>query len=119
MSPKDAENKQKRFQFILKVKLIAGVIGLCWRGRGRGLRILLQGEAPPLPCTEPSSQWPDAQDALSSQEQRHTGAGGLVWSSAVEDDVAIALNLFLLLFQLVEVHSKRAGNRQRLRLKLY
>lgn len=28
MSPKDAENKQKRFQFIVKVKSIAGIIGL-------------------------------------------------------------------------------------------
>jgi hypothetical protein len=28
-------------------------------------------------------------DALFSEEERHTGAGGFVWSSAVEDDFAI------------------------------
>lgn len=34
-------------------------------------------------------QGPDAGNALFSKEQRHTGAGGFVWSSAVEDDFAI------------------------------
>jgi hypothetical protein len=28
-------------------------------------------------------------DALFSEEERHTGAGGFVWSSTVEDDFAI------------------------------
>jgi hypothetical protein len=31
----------------------------------------------------------DASDALLLEEQRHTGAGGFVWSSTVEDHFAI------------------------------
>jgi hypothetical protein len=31
----------------------------------------------------------NAGDALFSEEERHTGARGFVWSSAIEDDFAI------------------------------
>jgi len=33
-------------------------------------------------------------DPLRPQEQRHTGAGGFVWSTAKENDVSVSWNLF-------------------------
>ena len=42
------------------------------------------------PGFEAAFQRANARDALFSEEERHTGAGGFVWSSAVEDDFAIA-----------------------------
>ena len=42
------------------------------------------------PGVEAALQGADTFDALSSEEQRHTGAGGFVWSSTVENDFAVA-----------------------------
>jgi len=42
-----------------------------------------------------------------SEEQRHTGAGGFVWSSAVENDFAVARLTVTLLLQLLESMRKR------------
>ncbi len=41
------------------------------------------------PCFQAAFEWANPGDALSSEEERHTGAGGFVWSSAVEDDFTI------------------------------
>jgi hypothetical protein len=43
-----------------------------------------------VPSFEPTSQRADVYQTSLSQLQRHTGAGGFVWSSAVEDDFVFA-----------------------------
>ncbi len=48
------------------------------------------GEAEFVPSFEPTSQRADVYQTSLSQLQRHTGAGGFVWSSAVEDDFVFA-----------------------------
>jgi hypothetical protein len=50
----------------------------------------------------------DARDALSSEEERHTGARGFVWSSAIENDFTIVRQKIVLLFELFGVHAERA-----------
>jgi hypothetical protein len=52
----------------------------------------------------------DAFDAFFSKEQRHTGAGGFVWSSTVEDDVAIGGKRIVLFLEFASIHAERAGN---------
>src|SRR5258707_15422585 len=62
------------------------------------------------PGIEAALQRADAFDAMFSEEQRHTGAGGFVWSSAVENDFTIVGQTIVLLFQFLGIHAKRAGN---------
>ena len=57
-------------------------------------------------------------DALFSEEERHTGAGGFVWSSAVENHVAVARDLFMPRFQFLPVEPNRAGYFRAFRSKL-
>ena len=52
----------------------------------------------------------NTRDALLSEEERHTGAGGFVWSSAIENDFAIAGQAVVFLFELLGVHAEGAGN---------
>ena len=52
----------------------------------------------------------NARDALSSEEERHTGARSFVWSSAIENDFAIAGQTVVFLFELLGVHAEGAGN---------
>jgi hypothetical protein len=42
------------------------------------------------PGLEAAFEGADTRDALFSEEERHTGAGGFVWSSAIENDFAVA-----------------------------
>lgn len=81
--------------------------------------MILNRKAVFLPGGKPTCQRTHARYALSSQQQRHTGAGGLVGSSTVEHDVAIPRNLLLALFDLFWVEAQRAGNRQRVGFKLH
>jgi hypothetical protein len=41
------------------------------------------------PGFEAAFEGANTRDALSSEEERHTGAGGFVWSSAIENDFTI------------------------------
>jgi hypothetical protein len=52
----------------------------------------------------------DARDALSSEEERHTGARSFVWSSAIEDDFTIVRQKIVLLFELLGVHAEGTRN---------
>src|SRR5713226_6314279 len=72
----------------------------------RGLNRVSLGE----PTGVAAGQWNDAGDPESSQSQRHTGAGGFVWSSAVEDDVPVARNLLVLGVQILRREAQRSGN---------
>jgi hypothetical protein len=69
-----------------------------------------EGEAAFPPSVEAALQGADAFDAVFSEEQRHTGAGGFVWSSAVENDLAIARETVVFFFQFLGVHAEGAGN---------
>src|SRR5260370_37941114 len=62
------------------------------------------------PGIQTTQQRPNPLDAILPEEQRHTGAGGFVWSSTVEDYFAVARQPVVLLFQLLGVHAERAGN---------
>ena len=71
-------------------KLFGGDGGIDQRS-GRGFCFVdLQLVAQVAPGIESALKRADASDALLLEEQRHTGAGGFVWSSTVEDDFAIA-----------------------------
>jgi hypothetical protein len=67
-------------------------------------------EAAFAPSVEATLQGADALDAVFSEEQRHTGAGGFVWSSTVENDLAVARDAVVLLFQFFSVHAEGARN---------
>jgi hypothetical protein len=70
------------------------------------------------PGVQPALQRADASNALIPEQERHTGARGLVGSSAVKDDVAIAREPIILLLQLIGVHSECAWNRLRVGLEI-
>jgi hypothetical protein len=67
-------------------------------------------EAALAPGVEATLQGADALDAVFSEEQRHTGAGGFVWSSAIENDLAVARESVVFFFQLLGIHAEGAGN---------
>jgi hypothetical protein len=67
-------------------------------------------EAAFTPGVKAALQGADALDSVFSEEQRHTGAGGFVWSSTVEDDLTIARYAVVLFFQFLGVHAEGAGN---------
>ncbi|HLQ00482.1 MAG TPA: hypothetical protein VK156_05075, partial [Candidatus Limnocylindria bacterium] len=52
----------------------------------------------------------DAFDAALSKEQRHTGAGGFVGSSTVEDDVAVAGEQVRMVVKFGGIHVDGPGN---------
>src|SRR5574340_147390 len=113
MKPRDAENKRNNRQISQAKRSCRDATCLSGRGGWFGCGMLLQGEAFLLPSAETASQGPDTGNALLPEQQRHTGAGGLIGSSAIENDVAVARNLFLPRLQLSGVHAKRARNRER------
>jgi hypothetical protein len=63
-------------------------------------------------------QGPDTLNASLPEQERHTGARGFVWSSTVEDYVAVARQLVVLL-QAFRVQVQRARNCFRIRLKIH
>ena len=69
-----------------------------------------EGEAFFAPGIEAALERADALDAIFSEEQRHTGAGGFVRSSTVKNHFAIARQEIGFILQLEGVHSKGAGN---------
>jgi hypothetical protein len=78
-----------------------------------GRLVRFNREAPVLPGAEPSGERPHARDTLPSEKERHTGAGGLVRSSAVKDHIAIARDFVAAVLKLVRIKVKRAGKRSR------
>lgn len=62
------------------------------------------------PGFEAAFEGADTLDALFSEEERHTGAGSFVWSSAVENDFAIAGQTVVFFFELLGIHAEGAGN---------
>jgi hypothetical protein len=69
-----------------------------------------EGIAAFAPGREAALQGTDAFDALSSEEQRHTGAGGFVWSSTVENDFLSTGKEFSMFFKIAGVHVQGAGD---------
>ena len=79
----------------------------------------LQRVAEFAPGVQSALQRADMLDALSSKEQRHTGAGGFVWSSAVEDDFAVGRQAVGFFLQLLCVNAECAGNGFRVGFKIH
>jgi hypothetical protein len=52
-----------------------------------------------------------AGDAVASQEQRRTGAGGFVWSTAEENDITIPRNLPVTYSEILDRDFQRAWKR--------
>ena len=71
------------------------------------------------PGIESALERPDMSYAFISEEQRHTGAGGFVWSSTVENDFAVARQPFIGYLQFASVHPKSAGNRFRVGFEIH
>jgi hypothetical protein len=84
-----------------------------------GSRQNLQGVAEIAPCVEAALQRPNMFHTFVSKEQRHTGAGGFVWSSTVENDFAVARQPIVGLLEFTRVHAKRAGDRFRVGLEVH
>ena len=87
----------------------------CWRYQEGlfcvcGQRGSLDWVAALAPGIQATLQRPNPRDAIFPQKQRHTGAGGFVWSSTVEDYFAIAGQTVILLFQFLGVHAEGAGD---------
>jgi hypothetical protein len=78
-----------------------------------------EGEAFFAPGGEAALERADALDAVFSEEQRHTGAGGFVRSSTVENDFAIARQAVVLFLQFAGIHAKSARNRFRVGFKVH
>ena len=89
--------------------------GFCFLFReGHGLKLV----ASLAPAIQAALQRPDMFHALSSEEQRHTGAGSFIRSSTVEDYFTIRRQPFVLYLQLLYVHAKRARDRFRVGFKI-
>src|SRR6266481_7591533 len=77
----------------------------------RANRQNLQGVAEVTPGIQAALERPDMPYAFFPEEKRHTGAGGFVWSSTVEDDFAVTRQSLISLLEFTRVHAKCAGNR--------
>jgi len=58
-------------------------------------------------------------DALFSEEERHTGARGFVWSSAIENDFTIVGQQIVFLLQFLGIHAEGAGDGFRVGFKIH
>jgi len=86
---------------------------------GRCRFAVLHGIAEFAPAIEAALQRANVLDALLSEEQRHTGAGGFVWSSTVENHFPIAGQAIIFLFEFLGIHAKRAGNGLRVGFEIH
>jgi hypothetical protein len=91
------------------------------KGLGRRCRgsAILHGIAELPPSVESALQRANPPDALFSEEERHTGARGFVWSSTVENDFTVARQAIVFLFQLLRIHAKCAGDCFRVSLEIH
>src|SRR5215475_948478 len=71
------------------------------------------------PRTQPALQGPNALDSVLSQEERHTGARGLIRSSAVQHDFSVAWETVIAPFELLRLHVQRSRNRFRLGFEVH
>src|SRR5690242_4710782 len=75
---------------------------------------LLHGEFARNPAIQSALQRPYPRDASFFQLQRHPGAGRFVWSSAVEDDVAVARYLLMTHLEFLRRQTQSAWNLHRI-----
>ena len=66
--------------------------------------LLFEGVSALAPGVEASLERANPGDASALQEQRHTGAGGFVRSSAIKHHVAVARDFLVALVELVGAH---------------
>src|SRR5882672_2274769 len=86
---------------------------------GGGERWRVKRVAAFAPSVEAAQQRANARDAFLPEEQRHTGTGGFVWSSTVEDDFVVARQTVVLLLQLLGIYAESAGNRLRIGFEVH
>ena len=67
------------------------------------------------PGVDPAFKRANPGDSFGPQQQRHTGAGRFIGSGAVDDNIPIARNFMMALFQLLHRDAQRAGYHVRLR----
>ena len=67
-------------------------------------KFLLERVSALAPGVEASLERANARDASPSEEQRHTGAGSFVRSSAIKHHVAVAGDFLVALVELVRAH---------------
>ncbi len=70
----------------------------------------LEGEAALAPGLQTAGQRAHPRDAVPSQEERHTGAGRLVGSGAVENDIPVPRDLAVAALQLLRRHAEGPGD---------
>ena len=85
----------------------------------RGERGGVERVAAFAPGVQTALQRPNPRDAFLPEEQRHTGAGGFVWSSTVENDFAVAGQAIVVPFQVLGVHVEGAGNSFRIGFEVH
>jgi len=71
------------------------------------------------PSVDPAFERANPGDSFASQQQRHPGAGRLVGSRTVENDVAVAGNFCVALFDLFHSDTQRARDHLRKRLDIH
>ena len=81
-------------------------------------KFLLERVSALTPAVEASLERAHARDASAFQEQRHTGAGGFVRSSAIKHHVAVARDFLVAVVELVRAHVDGARQFDSLGLKL-
>src|ERR1043166_9103187 len=79
-------------------------------GGGKYRFDVFHGIAKITPGVESTLERADASDALPFEEQRHTGAGGFVWSSTVQNDFAIARETVAVFLEFLGIDAKGAGD---------
>src|ERR1022692_2762900 len=62
-----------------------------------------------IPCLGTSPQWTNAGEALGFEEQRRTGAGSFVRSTAIQNDLPVARNLLHIAGDVLEGEADRPG----------
>ena len=78
----------------------------------------IDGIIPLFPCGEAAGKRTHPLDAAFFEEQRHTGAGSFVGSSAVQDHVAVAGNEIVLVLQFLRRDPQGAHNGMRRAFKI-
>ena len=81
-------------------------------------KFLFEGVSALAPGVEASLERANARDASPSEEQRHTGAGSFVRSSAIKHHVAVAGDFLVALVELVRAHVDGARQFDPVGLKL-
>ena len=104
----------------VKITKLSGLLGLgvCRLYRSREHDQLLERIPKPLPLTKTSQQRPHTNNPEFPEFERQTGARSFAWSSAVQDDLAVARDLLLARSDFIGRKPDSARNDARIRQKI-